>query len=273
MMTSFSTNATVSFDGLSEPMDEETTAIFEQVVTGQLIDASIENKDQEHQVFISSVKVIDQQVIKVGNYRRSLATTVLQIIIKVTGEVEPEAPASYVTNVTVSIQDELEEEESHQELTKRLAKESTFFDSYYSQQNELVVAEAQRGTTTDDSSQPPWIVLIVGGCVAVAILVGSMFYMERRSANGAGRRVARQDGFQHYDLSAAAGMMDEEMQGHVMAPLVSPKIVQESRMKSAMDFDDEKVRGVLKYFFNLFHCISHQYLFAFSPPRYPILLS
>lgn len=124
MMTSFSTNATVSFDGLSEPMDEETTAIFEQVVTGQLIDASIENKDQEHQVFISSVKVIDQQVIKVGKYRRSLATTVLQIIIKVTGEVEPEAPASYVTNVTVSIQDELEEEESHQELTKRLAKDS-----------------------------------------------------------------------------------------------------------------------------------------------------
>lgn len=249
---SFSTNATVEFEDMSEPMDDGTTAIFEQVVTGQLIDASLENDAEEHQVFISSVKVIEQKVIEWSGdghkSERRLAKTVLQIIIKVVGEVEPEAPESYITNVTVAIQDEFEDEDKHQELTERLAKESTFFDSYYAQQNELVVAEAQRGVE-EESSQPPWMVLIVGGCVAVAILVGSMFYMERRSNNVTGRRAARQDAFQHYDLSAVNGMMgDEEMQRP--APLHTPKSVQESRMKSIMDFDDEKVRVVPDFIYS-----------------------
>jgi hypothetical protein len=248
MMTGFSTNSTVEFQDMSEPMDEETTAIFEQVVMGHLIDASLENDGDEHQVFISSVEVIEQNVIEnevEANYKRGrrLANTVLQIIIKVVGEIEPEAPESYIADVTVAIQDEFEDEEKHQELTKRLAKESSFFDSYYAQQNELVVAEAQRGVEKE-SSQPPWIVLIVCGCVAVAILVGSMFYMERRSSNMSGRRVARQDGFQHCDLSALNRVMgDEEMQ-RTMAPMPTPKSVQESRMKSIMDFDDEKVSVV-----------------------------
>lgn len=247
-MTRFSTNATVLFEDMSEPMDEETTAIFEQVVTGQLIDASIENDREEHQMFISSVKVIQQNVIQVGGsdkHDRFLAMTVLEIIIKVAGEVEPEAPASYINNITVAIQNEFEEKQSHQELTQRLAKESTFFDSYYEQQNALVVSEAQKGVEAD-SSQPPWIVLIVGGCVAVAILVGSMFYMERRSVNVTGRRVARQDGFQHYDLSAMNGMMGDLETGP-MASVPTPTIVQESRMKSAMDFDDEKVSASARF--------------------------
>ena len=243
MMDSFSTNATVMFEDMSEPMDEDAIAIFEQVVAGQLIDASLENDDNEHQVFISSVEVVEQNVLYVNNDRsRSLTTTILEITIRVTGEIEPEASASYITNVTAAIQEEFEEEESHQELTKRLAKESSFFDSYYMQQNELVVAEAQKGIN-EDSSEPPWIVLIVSGCVAVAVLVGSMFYMERRSNNSTGRRVARQDGFQHYDLSAFDGIIgDEEMQnGKKSSPKATPKAVEESRMKSAMNFEDEKV--------------------------------
>lgn len=247
-MTSFSTNATLFLEDVSEPMDEETTTIFEQVLTGQLIDASMENNDQDHQVIISSVEVIEQNIIEINNSsERRLATTVLEIIIKVVGEVEPEATASYIANVTVAIQDELEEEESHQELTRRLAKESSFFDSYYSQQNELVVAEAQKGME-EENSEPPYYVLIVGGCVAVAVLVGSMFYMEQRSINTRGRRVARQDGFQFYDSSAIDGtMVDEEMQAVADKDRAKPSVetpitVQESRMKSVLDLDDEKVR-------------------------------
>lgn len=247
-MTNFSTNATLFLEDVSEPMDKETTTIFEQVLTGQLIDASMENNDQDHQVIISSVEVIEQNIIEMNNSsERRLATIVLEIIIKVVGEVEPEATASYIDNVTVAIQDELEEEESHQELTRRLAKESSFFDSYYSQQNELVVAEAQKGME-EENSEPPYYVLIVGGCVAVAVLVGSMFYMEKRSINTRRRRVARQDGFQFYDSSAIDGtMVDEEMQAVADKDRGKPSVetpitVQESRMKSVLDLDDEKVR-------------------------------
>eukprot|EP00804_Cyclotella_cryptica_P011712 CCRYP_011318-RA/>CCRYP_011318-RA protein AED:0.07 eAED:0.07 QI:103/1/1/1/1/1/2/230/1260 len=254
MMTSFSTNATILFDDLSEPMDKETTIVFEQVVTGFLIDATLMNDDQSHQVFISSVDVIDQKVIEVdGNqgtkerHGRSLTTKALQVVIHVVGEVEPEAPDSYIVNVTTMLQDQLDDEGGRQELATRLAKESTYFDSYYSQQNELVFSEAQKGATEDKVTGNRWIVLIVGGCVAVAALVGSIFYMERRFNNATGRRAIRRDGFELFHLRhASADEMEKDMLGRIgtgqpnMSALASPKSVNESRMKSVLDFDDEK---------------------------------
>lgn len=255
MMTSFSTNATIVFDDLSKPMNEETTIIFEQVVTGFLIDTTLMNDDQSHQVFISSVDVIDQNIVEVdgnadirGRHGRSLSKKALEVVIRVVGEVEPEAPDSYLANVTMMLQDQLDDTEGHKELTRRLAKESTYFDSYYSQQNELVFSGAQKGTTDDEVTGSRWIVLIVGGCVAVAALIASIFYMERRFNNTNGRRAIRRDGFQPYHLRlASADEMEKEMPGRTgtsepnIPALASPKSVNESRMKSVLDFDDEKV--------------------------------
>lgn len=242
MMTSFSVDSTVVFDKVPEPMDDETITIFEQVMTGYLIDATID-ADQDHQLFISSVDVIDQVIVEVDDSatRRSLEAKVLQVVIRVIGEVDAEVTESYIANITMMLEEELNDEQNQQELTSRLAKESSFFDTYYEQQNELVVAEAQKGTSEEDTTRPPYVVLIVGICAALAVLVGSMFYMDRRTQNARGQRA---DGFEPYDLRhGSADDMEAAMLGLHVMKASTPKPVEISRMKSVMDFVEEKVRS------------------------------
>lgn len=272
LLISFVYNTSVVFDGISEPMDEEEITEFEQIATGYMMDAFMSNDEEDMQVFIHSVTVIEQRVLydddatlangnatmfesdvtnesslggKAGKgmklkgpkrKQRRLASS-LQVDISIEGEMERGAPDSY--SIEDDLQDELEN--GQVELIQRLAENSSFFEDLKMEDNELVLSPSYvegQHEDNDSISHNQWVMLIVGGSVALAVLVGSMFFMEQKTRRKNARRVINEDGIEAYDLDhLSADDMGRDMEEgsgkrNAEGAAVSPKSVKSVKMES-----------------------------------------
>lgn len=170
---------------MTAKMNNETVLQFEYSVRDFLMN-SISDREALG-ITIASVEVVSQTLISgnkdtnsstagTENIRwRQLQVAKLKIGFVVEGEV------ARGKSSTFSIENVVREEfqRNPAEFTKRLAANSNFFEKF--DQKDSVINSANTGETMDKVDPSKWIIIASAGCVALAVLLGSIFLMDRKS--------------------------------------------------------------------------------------------
>ena len=218
------------------------------------------SNNEEVIVKITFVKILQQSIVELNATSRRLAATnstmkpkvALKVDLTVEGEMERNAPANF------SIDEHVRSgfQANFDNLTQRLANDSTFFEQF--NKDKLLISGSIAEKSNDSvSGKNKWIVVIVGGSVALTVLVASIFLMERKSnRRGNETRVINEDGIEAYDLNnLSTDMMEKDPEKFSSSPAIlesqhEPEVSilqKQARMKKSLvdDDDDEKVSVIV----------------------------